>query len=372
MLPADERNISERRIRTIAWQAAITVAAAAGCLWLLYALRMVLLLLAFTVIFCYLLLPLVDFVESPGRRWGLRFRLPRTAAIIIVYLLLVLLLVFSLERVVPALADQVSTFLENFPAYARKVDQTVKWMATLPARYRLPLTWREYLGEAVNELPLRLLEWVQSIFSSTLRLSLFAPWLVLIPVIGFFLLKDVTQLTRRLLVSFPQADVRYRLAHFLRDVSSTLASYIRAQVIACLLVGVIEGIGFRAIGLSYPLILAIAAGILEFVPVIGPFIMMLIAAIIGSLSSWKLAAGVLAFLIIFRIIHDYIIYPRLLSRGMEIHPLLVILAVVGGAEIGGIVGVFLGVPATALGLVCLRHWRDLTGRSGVPAEEAKT
>lgn len=346
---------NEVRIRTIALQAATTVATVAGGLWLLYTLRMVLLLLAFTVIFCYLLLPLVDFVEAPGRRWGLRGRIPRTAAILIVYLLLLALLFIGLERMLPVLADQMSAFVDNVPAYARQFDQTIKWLATLPARYRMPLSWREYFGGAINEVPLRLFEWMQAIFSRTLRLSLFAPWLVLIPVIGFFLLKDVSQLTRKLLEAFPQADSRHRMALFLRDVSSTLASYIRAQVIACLLVGIIEGSGFRLIGLSYPLVLAVAAGILEFIPVIGPFVMMVVAAVIAGFTSLKLAAGVLAFLIGFRIVHDYIIYPRLLSRGMEIHPLLVILAVVGGAEVGGFVGVFLGVPVTALAMVCLRH-----------------
>ena len=70
------------------------------------------------------------------------------------------------------------------------------------------------------------------------------------------------------------------------------------------------------------------------------------------------------FLIVFRIVHDYAIYPRLISEGMELHPVLVILAVVGGAEIGGVVGVFLAVPVTALVLVCGRHWRALSRERG--------
>jgi predicted PurR-regulated permease PerM len=66
------------------------------------------------------------------------------------------------------------------------------------------------------------------------------------------------------------------------------------------------------------------------------------------------------FLIVFRLIHDYVIYPRLVSEGMKLHPVVVILAVVCGAELGGMVGVFLSVPVAALLLVCARHWRTLT------------
>ena len=348
------------KIRATAWQVTVTVATIAATLWLLYALRLVLLLLAFTVIFSYLLLPLVDAIEAPGRRWGWERRLPRTAAILLVYALLLAGLILAFERIVPLLADQISAFLDNLPVYARRFDQSIKWLASLPGRYRLPFTWRETLAGIVNAAPLRLLEWLQMIASRTLQLSLYVPWLLLIPIIGFFFLKDAATFNRQLLASFPEADMRHRIALFLQDVSQTLASYIRAQTIACVLVGGIEGAGLWLMGISYPLIIAIAAGLLEFIPVVGPFLLAVGAVMVASFSSWKFAAAVAAFLGIFRLIHDYIIYPRLVSEGLNIHPVIVILAVVSGAELGGVVGVFLGVPLAALLLVCWRHWRDLS------------
>lgn len=344
------------RIRSITSQATLTVAAGAAVIWLVYLLHKVLLLLCFTVLFCYLLLPLVEMLNRPGRR----LNLPRGMAILIVYLGLTLTSILALERIVPILSDQISSFLENLPGYARQFDQTVRWLATLPARYRLPLAWRSSLGEVVNALPLRLLEWLQAIASRTVGLSLYLPWLFLIPVIGFFLLKDGPGFHARLIASFPEKDVRHRLGGFLQEVGGTLAAYIRAQVLACLLVGLIAGSGFWLLGLSYPLVLALAAGLLEFIPVIGPLIVFILATMVAAFTSWTTAIGVAIFLIVLRIIHDYAIYPRLISEGMELHPVLVILAVVGGAEIGGVVGVFLAVPVMALLLVCGRHWRALS------------
>jgi predicted PurR-regulated permease PerM len=126
-----------------------------------------------------------------------------------------------------------------------------------------------------------------------------------------------------------------------------------------LIIGVTVGTGLRLLNVSYPLVLGVAAGLLEFIPVVGPALIGLIAVLVASFHSWRSALAVLAFLAVLRVIHDYLVYPRLISRGVELHPMLVVLAVLCGAELGGVTGVFLGVPVMALLIVCLRHWRDL-------------
>jgi predicted PurR-regulated permease PerM len=97
----------------------------------------------------------------------------------------------------------------------------------------------------------------------------------------------------------------------------------------------------------------------EFVPVVGPVSLGAVAVLVASFHSWRNAILVFAFLAVYRVIHDYVIYPRLIGRSVEVHPVVVILAVLSGAELGGVIGVFLSVPVAALLLVCLRHWRDL-------------
>jgi predicted PurR-regulated permease PerM len=149
------------------------------------------------------------------------------------------------------------------------------------------------------------------------------------------------------------------VATFLNDVSETMAGYIRAQLLACLIVGVVVGVGLWLLGLPYPLVFGVGAGLFEFVPLVGPISLGAVAMLVASFHSWRNALLVFAFLAIYRVIHDYAIYPRLISRGVEVHPIVVILAVLSGAELGGVVGVFLSVPVAALLIVCLRHWRDL-------------
>ncbi|MDX2031280.1 MAG: AI-2E family transporter [Blastocatellia bacterium] len=352
-------NAPSERPRQIALQILLLAMAAAAIAWLLFALRAVLLLLAFTVIFCYLLAPLVDFFErSPGfGRW--RLRMPRVLAVGVVYLLLAGLLAAAFDKVAPLLSDQLGAFVENAPQYARELDAYVKRVASQSRVSRLPQSWRQPLTDSLNSAIPGVVEWLESIALRAFQATKYLPWLVLIPVIGFFFLKDANAITAKLLTSLPRADLRYRATLFLKDVSETLAAYMRAQLLACLIVGVIEGVGFWLLGLSYPLMLGIIAGILEFVPVVGPALLGLSAVLVASFQSTRAALLVFAFLAAFRLIHDYLIYTRLISKGVEIHPVAVILAVLCGAELGGVIGVFLGVPIVALLTVCARHWRDL-------------
>ncbi|MGH9801148.1 MAG: AI-2E family transporter [Blastocatellia bacterium] len=345
------------RVRRIVLTVVLFVAASIVAAWLIYTLRLVVLLLAFTAIFCYLIAPLVDFVERPFK---LGWKLPRALAIAIVYLLLIGGIVLSADYVIPRLSDQISTLSDNVPAYAQQLDQYAKSVEKLPSRYRLPQSWRQPLLDWLVVFQQGVVEWLKAIVGRTLRLGLFLPWLILIPVLGFFFLKDAKTLSNRFLSSLPEADMRYRLTVFLRDVSETLAAYIRAQLMACALVGVIEGTGLWLLGVSYPLIFAVAAAILEFVPVVGPLTLGAVAVLVASFHSLQSALIVAVFLVVFRIIHDYVVYPRLIGAEVEIHPLAVILAVICGAELGGVTGIFLSVPVVALLIVCWRHWRDLT------------
>src|SRR5499427_2066393 len=345
------------RVRRIVTHVILLVAAAVAIMWMVYELRMILLLLAFTAIFCYLITPLVDFFEFSIRIGRSRLRVPHTMAIIIVYLLMAGALAFTIEKVGPLLSDQLSSFFENMPNYAKQLDQYAKKLSAMPNRYRLPPGWQQSLTDAVNSTVTGLLDWLQRVAVKTVRLATYLLWLVLIPVLGFFFLKDAKAISDRLLSSLPAADMRYRVATFLNDVSEAMAGYIRAQLLACLIVGVVMGVGLWLLGLPYPLVFGVGAGLLEFIPLVGPFSLVAVAVLVASFHAWRHALLVFAFLAIYRVIQDYVIYPRLISRSVEVHPILVILAVLSGAELGGVVGVFLSVPVTALLIVCWRHWR---------------
>src|SRR5690242_2817566 len=154
---------NSRQVRRTVLTVVFVVLACFIALWLLYALRAVLLLLAFAVIFSYLIAPLVDLVER-SLRFGRAGRQPsRALAISIVYLLLIGAVAFAMDHFLPLLSEQLSAFWENVPNYARQFDQYVKGVEALPNRYRLPTGWRPSVSDWISAMKLDLFEWLKLI-----------------------------------------------------------------------------------------------------------------------------------------------------------------------------------------------------------------
>lgn len=111
-----------------------------------------------------------------------------------------------------------------------------------------------------------------------------------------------------------------------------------------------------------------AAGLLEFVPLVGPLAVALGATLVASFQSIDQALWVVAFLGTLRLAQDYVVFPRLVRRGIHMHPLVVILAILSGAELAGIAGIFLAIPAVAALSVVHRHVVEYRGSGGLVSE----
>jgi len=100
--------------------------------------------------------------------------------------------------------------------------------------------------------------------------------------------------------------------------------------------------------------------------------------VVASFNSASQAILVLLFLGVLRVVHDYVIYPRIVGQGIHLHPLAVVLAILCGEELAGLAGIFLAIPAVAIVSVTYRHWLEHRGSSGLvadflqPAEQAVT
>src|SRR2546423_10381682 len=198
-------------------------------------------------------------------------------------------------------------------------------------------------------------------FEHALGWIIFLPWIVLVPILSFFLLKDADSFRRSALAMLPRGRLRWRGDEFFQDINSTLAAYIRAQLTACLLVGVLCSIGFALIGLPSPLVLGLLAGMLEFVPLVGPLVVAILVAVLAMLHwGFGMAFVVLLFLGVLRIVQDYVIYPRIIGQGIHLHPLAVIFAILAGAETAGVAGIFFAISGIAIFTRSYCLWLDDT------------
>jgi predicted PurR-regulated permease PerM len=334
----------------------------AAVLWVVYKLTAVLLLLVLSIFFAYLVAPLVDLVEQPLKLGARVVRIPRGVAIGIVYVVLFVgggVVVYFLA---PQLAAQFPEFKQQATAYYKTIVGTTDRVNEYFKGHRMP----EGVVKAVNDTFLGVIsrggEVVGVAAEKMLGLIIFLPWLILIPILGFFLLKDADSFRRSALAMLPRGRLRWRGDEFFEDINHTLAAYIRAQLTACFIIGAVCSIGFALIGLPSPLVLGLIAGILEFVPLVGPLTVAILVALLALLhSGFGMTFVVLLFLGVLRIVHDYVVYPKIIGQGIHLHPLAVILAILAGAEIAGVAGIFLAIPVIAILTVSYRHWLEHRG-----------
>src|SRR5712692_5944904 len=285
--------------------------AVAGLLWVVYKLTTVILLVVLSVFFAYLVAPLVDLVQRPVRIGARERMMPRALAIAIVYVVLFFGIGLAIYFLAPQLGAQFPEFKRQATAYYKTISDDTDRLNQYFKQHRMP----EGLVDAVNKTALGLIAKGGGIVSAAvermLGLIIYLPWLVLIPILSFFFLKDADAFRRSALAMLPRGRIRWRGDEFFQDVNSTLAAYIRAQLTACLLIGAVSSLGFALIGLPSPLVLGIMSGMLEFVPLVGPLTVAILAVLLALLhSGWGMALVVLVFLGVMRIVQDYVIYPR--------------------------------------------------------------
>jgi predicted PurR-regulated permease PerM len=351
----------------------LILAAVIAGLWLLYQLSTVLLLLIISIFFCYLIAPLVRVAEQPVYFGVREIKLPRGLAIFVVYLVIGLVLFLAVQLLSPLVGDQVELLKSQKQVYLDSTKKTfndvTKWLHHL----QLPPQWRENVQARINHLPDSIGDWLGGFLLSSVGYLTYLLWLILVPIFSFFLLKDAGRIEHGLVALLPNERLRKRMHWLLLDVSRTLAAYIRAQITACIEIAILVTIGLAVIGSPIAIVLGLIAGLLEFLPLIGPLSFAVIAFLLTITVSLKNALLVLAFLAVLRIAQDYIIYPRIVGHGIEMHPLVVILAILCGAELGGLVGVFLSIPFVGLMIVVYNHfiaYRSLQGQGGpVPPEQ---
>jgi predicted PurR-regulated permease PerM len=343
-----------------------------GALWVVYALTGVLLLIVLSVFFAYLIAPLVEMFRRPFVVRGREREMPRLAAIAIVYVGLFGSLFLVVQILSPLLNTQLADLAEKAPQYLENSRLRAARLNEMLSSLNLPPAVREWANKQVSASLDEAGKYVKGQgFAGAVAVLSFVPWLVLIPILAFFFLKDADSFRRSVLQMLPQGRLRWRGDEFFQDVNSTLAAYIRAQLIACLLIGAVCTVGFYLIGVPYALVLGVAAGFLEFIPLLGPLVVALMAVVVASFYSGNQIIAVLLFLGILRVVHDYYTYPKIIGQGVHLHPLAVILAILAGHEVAGVAGIFLAIPVIAILTVSHRHWLEHRGSTGLVADILK-
>jgi predicted PurR-regulated permease PerM len=294
------------------------------------------------VFFAYLIYPLV-------RRFSRR--MPRWLAILSVYVLLALSLSILTVALGPKLAFEARSFTQDFPQIVRQAqDQALGAQDTLLSS--VPAQSREAVLNALNDMLAAAQQSIGAIAGQamTILLSLasIVTAFVIIPVMAFYLLMDADRLRAGFLSLIP-AGQRETTVSILQDIDVVLGGFIRGQIIVGACVAALITVMLLALRIKYALLIGVFAGIVNIIPYLGAIAGAIPAVLIALFThgpGWALL--VVAGFVLVNQAEGHIIAPNIVGQRVGLTPLMVVIAILVGAELGGILGMFVAVPAAGI------------------------
>lgn len=323
---------------------------------IVYRIRETLFIFAVALLFAYLLWPLVDYLDRhlPGRS--------RAPALAIVYVSLVGLLIALGIEIGSRAIVQANALATRVPELLAKLQQPAQAVASPPiptVQATVVATLRRQLAYHSGDLLSLLPKAALGVLSHAGSLVFIA----LVPILSFFFLKDGRALRSSLLEILGEGSRRDLVEDIAADLHVLLAQYMRALVLLASSAFVAYGVFLSLIGAPYAVLLAAIAFPLEFIPMVGPLTAAAIILLVAGLSGFHHLLWIIFFVAAFRLFQDYVLSPRLMSAGMQLHPLFVIFGVLAGGHLGGIAGIFLSVPILAALRIVHRQLRKRSMRN---------
>lgn len=328
--------------------------------WLTWLLAPVLTPFAVSLALAYFGDPLVDRLQESGvRGW----KLGRTLAVVLVFLLMTVLISLLLLVLIPLLVEQFRQLAVRFPAYLDWISHTaLPWVAaqlgiqdsapdTAQITAWLKSYWKEISGAAFNVIETlgrggqTVLTWVTN--------------LVLIPVVTFYLMRDWDLMIRSIHDLLPR-NLENRITGLAREIDDVLGAFLRGQLIVMLALGVIYSVGLWAVGIDLAFLIGMGAGLLSIVPYLGSIIGLLGGAV-AALFQYQDLLHLVLVMVVFaggQLAEGMFLTPRLVGDRIGLHPVIVIFAVLAGGQLFGFLGILLALPAAAALNVVVRHARE--------------
>lgn len=341
----------------------VTLATLLILFWVLDTTGFVLAPFVLALVLSYILDPVVDVLE--------RRQVPRSAAILLLALPVLAGIVLGIVFGLPALGNQVSELIERAPALLQRLadwiealDQRIAALSLPPVVQELVERIRSVQGdEVIGFLQERQTEIVRRAWEAVLGLGrglgsvlTVAGYVVLTPVLTFYLLRDWDRLTAHVRDLLPTGR-REELMSFFREYDGLLSQYLRGQITVALTVGAITGLGLWIVRFPYALLLGVVVAVFSVVPYLG-LILSLVPAILIALVSGSVVLNLVKMAVVYAIaqgLEGAVISPRIVGDSVGLHPVWVVLALAVGGYFLGFVGLLIGVPlAVGVKLLAVR------------------
>ncbi len=325
-------------------------ALAAAALWLLWRVQVVLLPFLLGAIIAYALEPLVAWAEG--------YRVSRSVAVVSISLLFVIALIATGIFGIPVIVQQVSRMASYVPLWAYRIGRAVVELSASLDTADVPRELSEAIRTGIFRLSLdaqaTLLDFVTAAPGRFVALMGGALSLALVPVIAGYLLLDARRLRRALWRMVPGEQVP-GVRVVLGELDVVLSGFIRGYLLVALIIGLTSGTLLALLGLRFYPVLGLVAGLTNLIPYFGPFIGAVPALVVAAFDSPGMVLWVAGAYVIIQQLESLFLSPRIIGSRTGLHPLAVVLAVVGGGSLAGIPGMIVGVPILGISRVLGTH-----------------
>jgi len=328
-MPFPDRRTLDVLLTTLLFAVALAV---------VYVARAVIVIFAFSILFAYLINPMVRFLQ----RHSLFFRNLRGPHVAEAYLALLILVGLIVHGLAPQFVPRVGRLIRESPTMMENV-----YSGDIAVTMGQRNGWDEAQSQRTKAFLQQRRETIRGIVESVREfVSVAFGGILLIPILGLFFLSDGEKLADGVIHLVSTGETYETVRALAADLNDMLRHYIRAKVILAVLSFIYGSVAMLFLGYPHALALGLMAGVLEFIPVAGWITALITIATVGlaTHSHWIWMAALLG---LWRMIMDYWVAPRVMGHELEIHPLLAIFTFMVGGAVGGIVGIYLSVPLVA-------------------------
>ena len=288
---------------------------------------------------------------DPVIEWLKRYRIPRILSVVLIYLSIGIALFFLIYLIVPLVLEELHTLSTGYPVLQEQILQGVKEAGSLPFLPDFELD-PEVLFTLPDQYVTRLGGGVIS-FVSVLFGGIFS--FVLITVFSFYLAVQERGIESFLRLVTPLRHEAYTIDLWERS-QRKLGRWFRSQMLLGAIVGILIFFGLTLLGVPNAFFFALLAALFEIIPVAGPILAAVPAVIVALVTSPVLGLFTAVLYVAVQQMESHVIVPVVMRRAVGLSPLIVVLALVIGATLGGIFGILLAVPVTVIGAELLNDW----------------
>lgn len=311
-------------------------------LWFLYFVRDIIAIIFVSVIIAAALSPVVDKL--------CKAKIPRVISVIILYLGLLAILSGIVYFVVPPMIIQLKQLAETLPDYLKTFSNLIISLRDVGNNGLLNAS-----QETLNSLSNFLGSFLSNIFTTTIGFFSGAAALAMVFILTLYFILDENGI-KKFFVSLIPLKQKGRITTIAHKIGIKLGGWLRGQIILCITIGILVYIGLSLMHIPYALTLAILAGVLEIVPIIGPIISAVPAIIIAFTIAPATALMVTIFYIIIQEVENKLLVPKVMQYTVGLNPITVIIIILIGAKLMGILGMLLAVPVASVVYVILDEW----------------